>query len=89
MTPKHKMDDEDESGVLQREPSESRVTFSLWAVLVFIITLFIGFATYTQQCLSDHSTRLTKTETNFEFIKEKLNVIDQRLVQHMQENGRK
>jgi hypothetical protein len=85
MAAKHRQDDEDSSAIFERQTPETNVTFSLWAVISLIIVLFASFAAYAFNCLADHSNRLTKTETSFEFIAQKLNTIDQRLVQHMDE----
>jgi hypothetical protein len=71
-----------------KETTETRVTFSLWAVISLIIVLFISFAAYAFTCLADHSNRLTKTETQFEFIAKKLDSIDQRLLKHTEEKQR-
>jgi hypothetical protein len=83
MTARHRCDD-DGSSSYDRQPEETRVTFSLWAVISLIIVLSISFAAYAMTRLSDQSDRLTKVETSFEFIKDKLNTIDSRLLKHME-----
>lgn len=85
MTPKHRHSDEDDSAVSNRQAPETTVTFSLWAVLSLVIVLFVSFAAYAFNCLSDHGDRLTKTETRFEYIAQRLDTIDQRIVKHMED----
>ena len=87
MTPQHRHDDEDDSATTQRR-SETNVTFGLWPVLVLIITGIIGLAVYSSGKISEHSDRLTKVETQFSFIAEKLNAIDQRLIRQAEERRR-
>lgn len=85
MTPRHRHDDDNDNGVNNRQSPETTVTFSLWAVISLVILLFFSFAAYSFNCLAEHSNRLTKTETSFEYIKQRLDTIDQRIVKHMEE----
>ena len=83
---KHRRTDDDGDYLSERVPPETRVTFSLWAIMSLIILLFIGFAVWSSNVISTHSERITKVETAFPYIVDKLEKIDQRLVQHMEEN---
>jgi len=82
---KHRRTDDDGDYLSERVPPETRVTFSLWAIMSLIILLFIGFAVWSSNVISAHSERITKVETAFPYIVDKLEKIDQRLVQHMEE----
>ena len=86
---KHKRTDDDGDYLSERVPPETKVTFSLWAIISLIILLFAGFATWTSNAISLHSDRITKVETAFPYIVDKLNTIDQRLVQHMEKEKNK
>ena len=69
---KHRRTDDDGDYLSERVPPETRVTFSLWAIMSLIILLFIGFACWSSNVLSTHSERITKVETAFPYIVDKL-----------------
>ena len=89
MNPQRRYNDEDDNVIMQRRCQETNVTFGLWPVILLIITTVISLAVYSSSKILEHSDRLTKVETQFYFIAEKLNVIDQRLISQIEERRRK
>jgi len=89
MNPQRRYNDEDDNAITQRRCQETNVTFGLWPVILLIITTVISLAIYSSSKILEHSDRLTKVETQFYFIAEKLNVIDQRLISQIEERHKK